>query len=237
MSEPKVLDLSHHNTVSDWSEVIESGIVGIIHKATEGSSFVDSTYAQRAHDAQSAGLKWGAYHFLRPGDMRQQAQHFVNTAGDDIELYAADHEDEGVSLNDLKNFLIEVELLTGRKPIIYSGHVLKEQLEGKGRDAALAEYRLWLAHYTSGAPTWPEETWESWWLWQYSDQESCPGCGGSIDCNSYEGTDEQLRTEWAGEEEAPAPAPEPEMETITIAFTVTITAPKGAVITVNGGVT
>src|SRR5262249_39719025 len=82
----------------------------------------------------AAGLLWGAYHFLQPGNMKDQAQYFVSKAGKNLDLYVADHEDEGVSLDDLKTFLREVKRLTGKSSIIYSGHVLKEQL-GDRRDS------------------------------------------------------------------------------------------------------
>src|SRR5262245_60705264 len=99
-----VIDLSHWNEVDDWDEVLADGIIAVIHKATEGSSYVDDTYHERKDAARQAGLLWGAYHFLRPGNMEQQAEHFCSTCGD-IDLYAADHEDPGVSLSDLKEFL------------------------------------------------------------------------------------------------------------------------------------
>src|SRR3954451_14079786 len=103
----KVLDISHDNTVQSWEEIKAAGVRGIIHKATEGASYRDLTYAERRRDEAriSSGLLWGAYHFLRPGNMVEQAQFFVETAEDDPNmLYAADHEDYGVSLDDLIKF-------------------------------------------------------------------------------------------------------------------------------------
>jgi lysozyme len=135
--------------------------------------------------------------------MTQQAQFFVSTAGIDPEMsYAADHEDAGVSLDDLKDFCAEVERLIGKPPIIYSGHLIKDQI-GSGRDAELARYPLWLNHWNSN-PTWPTATWPTYWLWQYSDGQSgplphgCPGMRGDVDTNSYDGVDDQLIAEWTG---------------------------------------
>ena len=48
------------------------------------------------------------------GNMKDQAQYFVSKAAKDLGLYAADHEDEGVSLDDLKTFLREVKRLTAK---------------------------------------------------------------------------------------------------------------------------
>ena len=49
--------------VSDFAAVRRSGILGVIHKATEGGDFVDKSYAIRQPQAEQAGLLWGAYHF------------------------------------------------------------------------------------------------------------------------------------------------------------------------------
>jgi lysozyme len=205
-----VVDLSHWDEVDSFEDAKDDGVVGIIHKATESNNYFDPTYNQRKRDALAARLLWGAYHFLRPGNMKDQAHYFVSEAGKNLDLYAADHEDEGVSLDDLKTFLREVKRLTGKSPIIYSGHVLKEQL-GDRRDSELSQYRLWLAQYTSsGTPSWPKATFLQWWLWQYTEHGECDGIPGdsegNLDLNKYTGTKKQLIDEWC-EEVSPKPAP------------------------------
>jgi len=184
-----VLDLSHHNTVASWVDVKLAGIVGVIHKATESTNYVDPNYVAAKKAARNTGLLWGAYHFLRPGDMRKQAEYFVDKA--DVapeDLLAADHEDAGVSLNDLKLFLQTVTDLSGRRPVLYSGNVIKEQV-GVKTDAFLAQHRLWIAQY-GATPKWPTQIWKNYWLWQYSDgnmgpePSGCPGVTGNVDTNS-----------------------------------------------------
>src|SRR3954468_12510430 len=103
---PSVIDISHWQTVNPGFEPAKAeGIVGVIHKLTEGSSYVDDVVDARAFLADAAGLKFGVYHFVRPGNMKQQAEFFVNTANklgldeDGELLYALDHEDLGVSLD------------------------------------------------------------------------------------------------------------------------------------------
>jgi lysozyme len=155
-----VIDISHWNEGLDFAELKRAGIVGVIHKATEDTGYVDPTYAPRRVEAEQAGLLWGAYHFLRPGSMQAQAEHFVSAVGNaDGVLLAADHEDSGVSLEDLRLFLGTVWSLTAQRAVVYSGHVIKGQL-GDDTDTYLAEHRLWLAHYSS-TPTWPTATWPS----------------------------------------------------------------------------
>jgi len=198
ISEPLVLDLSHWETVDSWEEVKNSGIVGIIYKATEGSSYTDDTYEEAKDGAEAAGLLWGAYHFLRPGDMLQQARFFVDVVGTGLDLYCADHEDYGVSIEELKEFMLEVLRMTGKHCILYSGHVLKEQI-GNSTDEVLGKFRLWIAHYTGNSqPDWPKQIWPQWWLWQYSETGKAPGISDETDLNRYSGAGpSQLTHEWS----------------------------------------
>ena len=76
-----VVDLSHHNRSVDFAKAKAAGILGIIHKATEGLTWSDNCFASRRKEAQSAGLLWGAYHFGTGDDVTKQANHFLQVAG------------------------------------------------------------------------------------------------------------------------------------------------------------
>jgi lysozyme len=248
MPKAAVIDISHHQIVQSLEEVKEEGIVGVIHKLTEGTSFVDKKVSARFHLAQEAGLKWGLYHFLRPGNMRAQAEHFINTArakgmlGPEVML-AADHEDRGVSLADLVNFLHAVESLSNRSPVIYSGHVLKEQLGTKG-DSRLKPYRLWLAQYSS-KPKLPAG-FDKHWLWQYTEDGQVPGITPPTDLNAcWEDDIPALLATWSGTYEEPEiiegpvegpvepPVEEPD---VTMNVTISITAKGKPPITMSWSV-
>jgi lysozyme len=200
---PLVVDLSHHNDVADFAAVKAAGMAGIIHKATEGVGFIDKLYADRRGRALGVGLLWGAYHFLRPGSIATQVDFFLKVAApDETTLLALDHEDERVALIDAKEFLLRVEDAVGRRPVLYSGSVIKEQL-GSRIDGYLAAHRLWLAQY-SPRPVTPRN-WPSAWLWQFTGDglgpkpHSVPGIVDSgIDINSYEGDAMKLAAEWSG---------------------------------------
>src|SRR5260370_34637718 len=58
-----VIDLSRFVTVTDFRQVRQSNILGVIHKATEGGDYADPLCAARRPQAEAAGLLWGAYHF------------------------------------------------------------------------------------------------------------------------------------------------------------------------------
>src|SRR5690349_11415557 len=75
-----IIDLSHHNQNVDFSRLDTNNIIGIIHKATQGSGFSDPAYLQRRDAAKNAGLLWGAYHFGTGADPASQARFFLKVA-------------------------------------------------------------------------------------------------------------------------------------------------------------
>jgi lysozyme len=72
-----VIDISHHNGTIDLSNAQRAGVVGIIQKATQGTSYRDPTYQTNFQQAQSLSLMWGAYHFGNGDDGIAQADSFL----------------------------------------------------------------------------------------------------------------------------------------------------------------
>lgn len=232
MPTPVVIDLSHHNSISSSLKAAKAaGILGIIHKLTEGTGFVDSKAAARYFLAGEADMLWGLYHFARPGDPKKQADFFVKKAqelkiADEGTLYVLDHEDTGFSVDDAVEFLRRVEELTGQQPVIYSGHVLKEQLKTKA-NPDIIKYRLWLAQYGSKAEL--PKGFTEWWLWQYTENGTCEGISPPVDLNAYSGDD--LANDWSGTpRDETVASTEPEEEKLIV--TVTISAPPNVSIEV-----
>lgn len=211
MANPIVIDLSHWNPTPDWAALKAGGTVGVIHKATESTGYVDDELFVRAKDAMAAGLKWSTYHFLRPGSLPKQMDHYLATIDPvEGERVCLDHEDRGVTIGDLEYC---VNYLRNKRPdlqiCIYSGHVIKEQL-GNKPSPVLATTSLWIAHYTGAtAPTWPTQVWPTWSLWQYTDKATVQGISKPVDGDRFNGSAEQCLA-WFGPAVQPAPEPEPE---------------------------
>lgn len=204
MPDARVIDLSHHNVIPKSLQAAkDSGICGIIHKLTEGFSTIDPKALARYTLAQDACLEFGCYHFLKPGDVKKQAAFFLSKAAelgmvaDQNVLFACDFEEEGISLEDVLHFLQAVESGTGRVPVLYSGHNLKE-LNGAHGCPPLARYRLWLSQYGPKAVL--PAGFLNYWLWQYTDKGKIPGIQGNVDLNHFDGTDEELKAQWSGKE-------------------------------------
>ncbi len=62
-------------TTSDLNQA-QAVVSAIMFKATEGTGFIDSNFAANVASAKTAGLPWGAYHFMNQGSGAAQADHF-----------------------------------------------------------------------------------------------------------------------------------------------------------------
>ena len=202
---PLVIDLSHWDGVNSFALAYAAGVRGIIHKATTGASGVDDGYATRRGDAIKAGLLWGAFHWGTAAPVDDQVANFLTQAKpDNNTLVALDFEtDVGnqMTLDGARQFLGLIEQKLDRKAVLYSGDVAKTDL-GSTVDAFFSGHRLWLAQYGSN-PT-VQRSWNTYWLWQYSDgtpNPAVPGLPGDrssrLDCNYFPSTADDLKVQWA----------------------------------------
>jgi len=200
-----VIDISHFNGSPDWAQVAASGIAGVIHKATQGSAYVDSTYRDAAQAVPAAGLLWGAYHF-GTGDEEgsAQANFFLETVKpDEHTLCCIDFEPNPsgttMSLDHLFGSIETVQAATGRPPVVYGGNSLLFKLIGTDTHPTLAACPLWVAEYTSAAQpsNIPAQVWSTWTLWQYTESGTVPGITGEgVDRERYNGTLDELKLKW-----------------------------------------
>ena len=201
-----VIDISHHNGKSlEFDAAKADGIVGVIHKASQGTTSRDPMYTANRAQAEAAGLLWGAYHFGTGGDGAEQAVHFVQSLGEpDGVLMALDLETnpggDSMTLPQARAFVGKVQQLTGRWPGLYSGCTIKDLLRRR-RDPILANCWLWLAQYGPKAVVPPN--WPTWTLWQYTDGtiggDPKSVCGiGPCDRSRFNGSEANLRTLWHG---------------------------------------
>lgn len=203
-----VLDISHHNSlVGDdaFAQMKAFGVLGIIHKSSQGNANFDRTYEARRQAALDAGLLFGAYHFGDGSPVKLQVSNFLSAAQpDDGTLLALDYEPNGnntMPLDAAQIFCEEVKARVGRLPVIYSGNLIKETLPQSGNVAAFfGSMRLWLAHYNDH-PKWPA-AWASPWLHQFSGDGindhgiKVPGLAGLADLDYYAGNPDALAGEW-----------------------------------------
>lgn len=192
-----VIDVSHHNSITSFSSIAKDGVVGMIHKATQGGLYKDPAYVQRRGLAQKYGLLWGAYHFGTNADVTDQVNNFLDTATPDANtLVALDFEDNDsqMTLLQAKQWIIAVEEKLQRKVVLYSGNTLKDDL-GSHKDPWWGQRKLWLAQYSS-VPR-PQVSWNDYFLWQYAEHGKVLGMDGDVDLNNFNGTLSELQSQWA----------------------------------------
>ena len=200
-----VIDVSHHNGIPSFQQAQANGVLGVIHKASNGANVGDAMYKTNRPLVKNSGLLWGAYHFGTGEDGVAQAENFLNRAQpDDDTILVLDFEENplgsNMTLEDARDFIVHVQQATGRSPGVYGSNYLKSCL-GTNVDPVLQQCWLWLAQYGPTAVV--PHCWSSWTLWQYTDgttgptsPHSLPGIG-HCDQNAYCGTPEELTQKWA----------------------------------------
>lgn len=201
-----VIDISHFNGSPDWARVKAAGILGVIHKATQGSKSVDATFAAASTAIPAAGLLFGAYHF-GTGDEEgsAQAQFFLDTVKPGAHtLCVIDYEPNPsgtqMPLDHLFGWIETVQKATGRAPVVYGGKSALFGDVGHATHPTLAACPLWIAEYnTLAEPVGiPSQIWSTWTLWQYAENGTVDGVNGNVDRSRYNGTADQLTKWWTG---------------------------------------
>ncbi|WP_263560582.1 GH25 family lysozyme [Paenibacillus polymyxa] len=200
------IDVSHHNGNIDWQQVAAAGKTFAFIKATEGTKYQDNQFSANVQGARDANILVGAYHFLNATTVdgaRQEAANFaraLDSAGGRLDLPPVmDYENNPKGLTSAQisevahAFLDEMEKLTGREPIVYTGNVFASKF-----DPTFSMYKLWVARYSTTQKPTAVPAWNSWWAWQYSSTGSVPGISGQVDLDEYNGTIDELRASLAG---------------------------------------
>jgi lysozyme len=202
------VDLSHYNGLVDWTTFGSSGNGFVFEKATESVSYTDPVYTINRAGAAIDGLRFGAYHFARPGgsgiaaitaNAEAQADYFVSVAqpqpGDLLPVLDLE-KSGGLIPADLsawtQSWLDEVQARLGIKPLIYTGLNFWRDSLADTRTLAMEGYPLWFARYTT-APTTiaPAGNWANagWTFWQWTHCAQEPGIHGCVDADRYRSAD------------------------------------------------
>ena len=193
-----VIDLSHFNTVTSFSDVKTDGVVGVIHKATQGTDWEDPTYATRKQQAEAAGLWWGAYHFGTDADGVAQAQYFLSKVdpgpNDLLALDFEENPESQMTIAQAEQFVTEVFDKTGRYPGFYSDELVGKML-GDNVSSILANCWFWRAQYDESPPSVPP-TWPTWTMWQYTSSGLVSGVSGGCDRDTFNGSMDDLSRLW-----------------------------------------
>jgi lysozyme len=208
----KGIDISHYQTVENWSAVRNSGISFVIIKSTEGSSGIDQSLQSHLSGAKSVGIKVGVYHFCRAKDTQsaiQEADFFVSTINSiggfgilDIAPVLDLETPEGASRANVvsvcRTWIERVKQLSGVQPMLYSFPSFADEF----LDNTLADIPLWLADYSHDTP--PNHAgWSQWTFLQYSEKGRVTGIDGYVDMDEFDGDIQNYRIQMEDEDNMP----------------------------------
>ena len=183
--------------ISHWQKNINLDVVPcdfVICKATEGTTFVDSTCDRFYQQAKKNGKLLGVYHYADGGDVHKEADFFINNCKNYIgeAILILDWESKGNAsfgkddFNWVKTWLDYVHAKTGVKPMLYISKSIMNKFKGIG------DYGLWIAQYANYNPTgYQEKPWNEGAykcaMRQYTSSGRLNGYDGNLDLNKFYG--------------------------------------------------
>ena len=178
------VDISEYQADVDMDTLAGQGVSFVYMKATEGSGYADSRFAENWANAEKSGMPAGAYHFFSfdsPGKM--QAENYIKTVGSldgklipavDVEFYADKRKnppDREEAASELKDFLDALEEEYHVRPMIYCPREIYEKYIAQYFD----QYPRWIRSVYYPAQF---EAGSSWVIWQYCDTGELEGYAG-----------------------------------------------------------
>jgi lysozyme len=200
MPSPVVIDLSHHQATVNFVQVATARR-GVIHKATQGASYVDPRFRPREALARSVSLLWGSYHFGDGSSVAAQVKNYLNAVAPGTLLVLDVEENSAGSTMtqaQAEEFVQRVQGALGVYPVVYggAGYLGAFRLKPVGT-SVLEQCPVWWAQYTTTAiPSRLPSAWPTWSLWQYTDRGACPGVQGGCDNNAFNGDNAALELFW-----------------------------------------
>lgn len=217
----KGIDISHWQGTINWPAVAGGGYKFAFMKATQGTTYVDPTFATNRANANAAGVMPGFYDFCEvstnANDAVAEANHFLAIIKPLYQsgLYlppVADVESFPTGLttaqlktatsNWVQTFSDTIYNSLGVRPIIYTSTSKANSLF---TTSVAGSHELWEAWWKGTGTTSPPTasntpSWGIWQFWQWSNNtdaiataDPVPGTTGRVDRDVYYGTLEQLK--------------------------------------------
>jgi len=198
-------DVSHYQS----GLIIQPGTVAVIAKATEGTTYYDSSYLNFKGQAASVGAVFAGYHYLHAGYTLAQAQFCKSKVGDTPIMLDVEAGSGGVG--DIVGFVDSFRSLGGKCNLVYLPRWYWNNI-GSPSLAPLTSRGLKLvsSHYTTysdSGPGWVDYGGADVAQWQYSDNQ--PYGGFHVDFNAYKGTPTEYAALLGYPQPDPPPTPDP----------------------------
>lgn len=194
MTQLRGCDISAYQPDVDFEALKAAGISFVVIKATEGAGYVNPFFARHWAGAKAAGLRRGAYGFVRWDSTTPEADaaHLVATVTDlepgDVLAGDVEEIDGATPPADLSphtsRWLRAVETAVKFRPFLYSNYAfILEHLSA----SVLGSYPLWMAAYGAPMPA-PPKPWSLVSIWQHTATATDPGIRGYVDEDVFFGS-------------------------------------------------
>jgi GH25 family lysozyme M1 (1,4-beta-N-acetylmuramidase) len=199
-------DLSHYpdaNPAASGTQTLDlHDVVALVTKATEGTSYVDPTYAIYRDRAKARGIPFAAYHWIHATDIPGQARHAFSVVGPSVPLMIDDEDTtDGLSVSRTLAFVAAYRALGGTVTLEYLPHWFWQQNGSPDlRPLAKAGLALISSNYTTysdSGPGWAPYGGVTPTIWQYTSSAKLDGAA-KVDMNAFKGSIEQLRAIFTG---------------------------------------
>lgn len=185
---PIVIDIYHGDFPLDLQKLKDAGVVEINAKCTTGTKHLDSAWLSTKKWCLDNGMKLSGYHWPTGENESEQVDFFLNNLGglsgdldwEKNELNGQPLPGGDMKLAGVRRFVLEYQLATDEKPLLYMGGYGKDEMNGQP-DEVLNSCDLWLAQYGPHPVLPPGFTKLK--MWQFTDKFKIPGLSHNFDAS------------------------------------------------------
>ena len=177
-----ILDISHHESVKDWSKLKES-VSFLVFKATQGTTFLDPNCYKTIKNCEKYGVPYWLYCFLNKGNELAQAKYMVEKTKGEVGKYFVGYCIDAEMGNTAKNVKSALDYVKkhSKKTMLYTAHhhydMYRDLVKNLGDNCA-----WWEPRYSTKYK--PHDGVD---LWQYSETYKCSYISGEVDINRIYG--------------------------------------------------
>src|SRR5690349_6208546 len=192
------IDVSKWQGAIDWDAVAADGIRFAFIRTTDGTGYLDETYATNWSEARRVGVLRGTYQYFEPAqDPIAQADLLLDRMGplEDgdlppvLDVEADGGQSAATIVAGIHAWSDRITAATGVVPIIYTAKYFWQDQVGAPAD--FLDQPLWVANYDVTCPL-IADPWPRWAMWQYTSTGRVGGIAGNVDRDVWNGTDDEL---------------------------------------------
>ena len=215
-----IVDISYWQQGIDYDK-FAAGISGAILRGAYGI-WPDTMFETHYKELHDRGVPLGSYHYIIGNKTGLEQADVFNQVIANKELKLGlwdDVEDRrdttALNANTVIEYHGNIETITKRKVCIYTGQYAWYEIMGKESNR-FGDRDLWMSWPTVSQPPMPiGSSWTKWLLWQYTFKGRIDGYSSDVDCNNFNGSEEEYKQHFGIGTITP-PTPEPPANEITL---------------------